>query len=159
VWNNSCGSYPWYENAIFTEWTPTEYEQSRQNYDSWQACYYECKSGYYWDYCDSVIWCASYPWYEHVSNYIDWSPTEVDQSRQNYDSWQACYYECQSGYYWDYCDTVIQCASNPWYEHAIYTEWSPTEVDQSWQNYDSWWACYYECESEYTWDYCDEFIW
>ena len=45
---------------------------------------------------------------------------------------------------------MIACAPNPGYTHARYTEGSPTEVDEAWQNTNSGQACYYECKDGYT---------
>jgi hypothetical protein len=98
-----CASNPWYSNTIYTEWSPIQVYQPWQNSSSWEACYYECESGYTWYDCSEITSCETSPWYEHAI-FIDWTPTEVNQSRQNYNSWEACYYECESGYSWDYCE-------------------------------------------------------
>jgi hypothetical protein len=51
------------------------------------------------------------------------------------------------------CETNAFCATRPNYEHAIFTEWTPTSVNQAWQNQDISSPCYYTCNTWYTWDW------
>ena len=50
---------------------------------------------------------------------------------------------------------VYNCITQPSYTNASFTEWTPTQVDQVWQNTNNGQACYYECTWGYSWAQCD----
>jgi hypothetical protein len=48
------------------------------------------------------------------------------------------------------------CATQPNYEHANFTTWTPTQTNQPWlKKQQGVTGCYYECKDWYTWDKCE----
>jgi len=47
----TCATQPTYTHATFTTWTPTQTNQTWQNTNSWNPCYYSCTDWYTWSDC------------------------------------------------------------------------------------------------------------
>ena len=49
-------------------------------------------------------------------------------------------------------DLELQCINKPDYINTTYIYWEPTLQEEEWQNIDSLKPCYYECNTNYTWN-------
>jgi len=160
----NCINWPsvnFFHLKIAEEWTLTE-NKAWQNTDSWLACYYECKDAYTWDNCDTLIitvtWnCNIQPTYANA-DFTIWSPDQINQTRQNTDSWLACYYKCKDWYTWNNCEIapIYTCdeSSKPtdnW--HIDFINGPAISENQTYIKDAS--DCGYSCTDWYTWDNCE----
>ncbi len=49
-------------------------------------------------------------------------------------------------------EVLFNCVKRPNFLNATFTDWIPTWPEQSWQNSNSLEPCYYECDTNYTWN-------
>ncbi|MDD2871949.1 MAG: hypothetical protein PHS49_08245, partial [Candidatus Gracilibacteria bacterium] len=95
--SNSCATQPVYTHTTFTAGTPTSVDQVWQNSSSGDPCYYECTDGYSGSDCSVAPSCATQPVYTNA-NFTTGTPTSANQSWQNTNGSNPCYYECTNGY-------------------------------------------------------------
>jgi len=80
--------------------------------------------------------CATQPTYTHAS-YAAWTATQANQTRQNTNSWNPCYYTCTDWYSWSDCSTapiptsIADCTwqntPTPFSSTTTYWEWTANE--------------------------------
>jgi len=54
-----------------------------------------------------------------------------------------------------YVDVWFYCESRPDYPNAVFFEWTPNKVNQSWIKSDNWASCSYTCDNWYTGLFCE----
>jgi len=119
VWNlceqNTCATQPTYTHATFTVWTPTQPNQTWQNTNSWNPCYYTCTDGYTWSDCSiapnpytSCTWQNTPIPFSATTTYWDWTANECSSPDIIVCSWNWTWYTISA------CNVWAITASTDW---------------------------------------------
>ena len=125
---NSCETQPNYTNATFTEWTPTQVNQSWQNTNNTEPCYYACNPTYVWEswscnkcnYWETVInWVCTDPYWQYTSALL----------RFNWSNWSTSIYdEKWSNGTWKWWQMIISTTKSKFWWSSAYFDWSSDSV-------------------------------
>ena len=144
----SCATNPWYTNATYVEWTPSETNQAWQNTNSSNPCYYECDLWYLWVDCsistltldaNSIVYItgeeavtswtlgvSGWTFTDSKSNVLTWNGNATQSSTQSKIGWKSLYLDWTDDYFLFNDNSLLNNMTTGTMEAWIYLEEYPS---------------------------------